>query len=373
MRRCLGQEHSPTNRIFEVGRQGGPDRIPMRQIRDALPICVEGRVSKENAERIHKIVQCIRKRGVVTIEELMVDLEVSRATLKRDFDVLRDRLGCPLIWDKRKRGYVIEDAQLPGGGPFELPGLWFSSSEVHALLTMLHLLQGVQPGLLEEHIGPLKARLREMLGQGAYSAKTIDRRVKLIHFANRKVDARNFQLLVGAVLDRKRLYIRYWNREKHEATEREISPIQLVHYRENWLLDAWCHARDALRSFSLESIESAYVVDKAAIEVDESTMAEHFKSGYGIFAGKALHKATLKFSAQRAQWVAQEVWHKNQISTWMEDGSYLLEVPYSNDHELLMDLLRHGDQVEVLGPPELRSRMFGILCAAAEKYRTDAR
>ncbi|RRA07696.1 hypothetical protein DF054_06010 [Burkholderia cepacia] len=30
-----------------------------------------------------------------------------------------------------------------------------------------------------------------------------------------------------------------------------------------------------------------------------------------IFAGKALHKATLKFSAQRAQWVSQEVWHEN--------------------------------------------------------------
>ncbi len=344
----------------------------MQQDLPALQICVEGRVSKENAERIHKIVQRIRKRGVVTIEELMVDLEVSRATLKRDFDVLRDRLGCPLIWDKRKRGYVIEDAQLPGGGPFELPGLWFSSSEVHALLTMLHLLQGVQPGLLEEHIGPLKARLREMLGQGAYSVKSIDRRVKLIHFANRKVDARNFQLLAGAVLDRKRLCIRYWNREKHEATEREISPIQLVHYRENWLLDAWCHTRDAIRSFSLESIESAYAVDKVAIEVDELTMAEHFKGGYGIFAGKALHKATLKFSAQRAQWVSQEVWHENQTSKWLDDGSYLLEIPYSNDQELMMDLLRHGDQVEVLGPPELRSRIFAVLCAASEKYHTNA-
>jgi predicted DNA-binding transcriptional regulator YafY len=329
-------------------------------------------VSKENAERIHKIVQRIRKHGAVTIEELMSDLEVSKATLKRDFDVLRDRLGCPLEWDKRKRGYVIKDDELPGGGPFELPGLWFSSSEVHALLTMLHLLHGVQPGLLEEHIGPLKARLREMLGQGAYTAKSIDRRVKLIHFANRKLDARNFQLLASAVLDRKRLCIRYWSREKREATEREISPIQLVHYRENWFLDAWCHTRNAIRSFSLESIQSAYVLDKAAVEVDESTTAEHFQEGYGIFAGKALHTARLKFSAQRAQWVSQEVWHENQTSAWLEDGSYLLEVPYSSDQELLMDLLRHGDQVEVLGPPELRSRMFAALCAAAEKYRSDA-
>lgn len=326
-------------------------------------------MSKENTERIHKIVQRIRKRGAVTLDELMRDLEVSRATLKRDFDVLRDRLGCPLVWDKHKRGYVIEDDQLPNGGPFELPGLWFASSEVHALLTMLHLLRGVQPGLLEEHIGPLKARLHEMLGEGAYSSKAIDQRVKLIHFASRKVDARNFQLLASAVLDRKRLCIRYWNREKRESTEREISPIQLVHYRENWLLDAWCHVRDGLRSFSLESIESAYVIDKIAREVDETTMAEHFQGGYGIFAGKAVHTAKLKFTAQRAQWVSQEVWHENQRSTWLDDGSYVLEVPYSNDQELLMDLLRHGNQVEVLGPPELRNAIHEILCGAAKKYQ----
>jgi len=85
------------------------------------------------------------------------ELEVSEATLKRDFAFLQDRLGCPLEWDRTKRGWIIRD-ELAAGGRFELPGVWFDSSEVVALLTMLHLVEGVQPGLLEDHVAPLKSK-----------------------------------------------------------------------------------------------------------------------------------------------------------------------------------------------------------------------
>lgn len=298
----------------------------------------------------------------------MEEFEVSRASIKRDFELLRSRLGCPLMWDRAKRGYVIRDDQLPGGGPFELPGLWFDASEVHALLTMLHLLQGVQPGLLEEHLSPLKSRLRQLLGHGAHSATSIERRVKLIHFATRKIEAQHFQSVASAVLDRKRIHLKYWNRQKQEASERLVSPLQLVHYRENWLLDAWCHKQEALRSFALEAMQDVEVLDVPAVEVEDAELAAHFQSGYGIFAGKATHRAKLKFSPKRAQWVASETWHPDQTSTWLSDGSYLLEVPYSSDQELVMDLLRHGAEVEVLEPPQLRSRVFEALCNAARKY-----
>lgn len=97
-------------------------------------------------------------------------------------------------------------------------------------------------------------------------------------------------------------------------------------------------------------------------------MREHFQSGYGIFAGKAANVAVLKFSPRQAEWVALETWHPDQESESLEDGSYLLKVPYSNDQELVMDLLRHGAEVEVLAPPELRKKVYDLLCTAAKKY-----
>lgn len=323
-------------------------------------------MSKVSIERITKIVRLIRKRGSASMSFLIDELEVSQASIKRDFDFLRDRLGCPLEWDRTKRGWVIRD-HLAEGGRFELPGVWFDSSEVFALLTMLHLVEGVQPGLLEDHVGPLKSRLRSMLAEGTKSARPIERKLRLIHFAPRKVEPKHFQVVAGALLEGKRLRLQYWNRDRKEQTNRDISPQQLVHYRENWVLDAWCHQRSALRIFALEAIQAVHVLDEKAVEVSLQEMQAHFRSGYGIFAGAALHRARVKFTPERAQWVDKETWHHDQTSERLDDGSYVLEVPYSNDMELVMDLLRHSPEVEVLEPPELRKKLHFALCAAASK------
>jgi predicted DNA-binding transcriptional regulator YafY len=275
-------------------------------------------------------------------------------------------MGCPIDWDAKKHRYFVRD--MPDGGRFELPGLWFDASEVFALLTMVHLVEGVEPGLLMDHLVPMKGRLRSILAAGGKSAAELESKVKLIHFAPRKVEPKHFRVVAAALLEGKQLLLRYLRRDKKEHSERLISPLQLVHYRENWVLDAWCHMRNELRSFALEAIEEVKVQDKPAKKVSREEMQTHFQSGYGIFAGKATFRAVLKFTPERAQWVSLETWHPDQTNRKLPDGSYVLEVPYSNDQELLMDLLRFGPDVEVLEPPELRVRIHDALCAAAKLY-----
>lgn len=324
------------------------------------------RTVKVGLDRLDKIVRLARRRSGVTAGDLKRELEVSVASVKRDIEFLRDRMRCPIIWDHHKQRYFIQE--LPDGGRFELPGLWFDASEVFALLMMLDLVEGVQPGLLEDHLNPMRDRLRSILTAGGKSARQIERKVKLIHFAPRKVQPKHFTVVASALLEGNQLALHYLRRDKEEHTTRVISPLQLVHYRDNWVLDAWCHMRGALRSFALEAVEEVSVVQEPALKVSREDMREHFQSGYGIFAGKAVHRAVMKFTPKRAQWVSLETWHPDQSDRWLEDGSYILEVPYSHDEELVMDLMRYGPEVEVLAPPELRKRVHEVLCAAAQKY-----
>ena len=86
-------------------------------------------------------------------------------------------------------------------------------------------------------------------------------------------------------------------------------------------------------------------------------LKEVLESGYGIFSGKAVTWAKLRFSPERARWVANERWHSQQKGKLETDGSYMLEIPYSDDRELLMDILRHGSEVSVIGPKKLRDRI----------------
>jgi proteasome accessory factor C len=51
------------------------------------------------------------------------------------------------------------------------------------------------------------------------------------------------------------------------------------------------------------------------------------------------------------------------------DGTYLLKLPYSQQPELVMDVLKYGADVEVLSPHSLRDAVAGQLQAAARRYQ----
>lgn len=323
----------------------------------------------DRTERFYKIDQLISERKLVSFAEMQETLEVSPATLKRDIQYLRDRLNCPLIWDSEARGYRYETSAAHPGSQFELPGLWFNATEIHALLTMQHLMANLDKGgLLSPHIQPLMARLNGLLGTADNTAEEVRKRVRIIGAAARRMHLSHFETVGSALLRRKRLLITYHARGTDSVTEREVSPQRLVFYRENWYLDAWCHLRRGLRNFSVDAIQKAEILEKSARDVPEKTTDEVLGSGYGIFAGTKVQWAKLRFNPERARWVAYEQWHPRQKGTLNDDGSYLLEIPYADDRELTMDILKYGPDVEVLGPASLRKRVQELLRQAGERY-----
>ena len=130
--------------------------------------------------------------------------------------------------------------------------------------------------------------------------------------------------------------------------------------------------REGIRSFSIDAIHHAEILTDKAKDVAKSQLKEVLESGYGIFSGKAVTWAKLRFSPERARWVANERWHSQQKGKLETDGSYMLEVPYSDDRELLMDILRHGSEVEVIAPAKLRERVMKELEKVMRFYRAES-
>ena len=321
----------------------------------------------ERLERFYRIQQLLRTRRLVRTQEFMDELEVSRATFKRDLDYLRDRFHAPILYDREQEAYRL-DEKAEDGVRWQLPGLWFNAAELRALLTMDRLLDELQPGVLAELLGPLRQRLRDLLDAGEHSAEDIARRIRVLPMGARAVEPAHFGTLASALLARRRLRIRHNRRQDGAVLEREVSPQRLVHYRDNWYLDAWCHKRQALRTFGVDAIESAAVLDKAAKDVGEDSLDRHFAAGYGIFAGSDTQQAVLLFNPTRARWVSRETWHPQQVGKLQLDGSYLLEFPYSREPELVMDILKYGRDVEVLAPESLRATVANELAEAAQTY-----
>jgi len=321
----------------------------------------------DRTERFYKIDQLLQTRSPVSVRDFLDELGVSLATFKRDLEYMRDRLNAPIVWDRDANGYRFEQAQ-GAGARYELPGLWFNPGEATALLTMEHLIESLEPSLLGPHLQPLKSRLTALLSSGDHSADEVRRRIRVIPFGTRRHEPKHFALVAAAVLGRKRVRIGYFNRTRNETTEREVSPQRLVHYRANWYLDAWCHLRNDIRSFAVDAIRAADLLDTRARDVPDARLDEVLASGYGIFSGDRVQWAVLRFTPARARYVSQEEWHPKQRVKWEADGSYQLEVPYASEKELAMDILRHGAEVEVVSPKSLRDDIARRLKAAAAKY-----
>lgn len=313
---------------------------------------------------LHKILSS--RRTAIPLDDLMAKLECSKSTLHRTVNALKDYLNAPVIFDANAGGYRY--ATESKGEAYELPGLWFTPNELQALAVMQRLLKDAGGGLLEEHLGALTKRLTELTKHQRLNLGEAASRLRFPSIGARPA-GKAFDAVASATLQRKKIWIEYHARSDDKRTERTISPQRIAHYRETWYLDAWDEARNALRSFSVDRILRATVLDEPAFDVAEDELDEHFASAYGIFGGKADKTATLRFSAERARWVADEKWHPQQEGTWLPDGRYELRIPYQNSRELVMDIMRHGPNVEVVTPDELRSEVKEQSRRAFEQYK----
>ena len=316
-------------------------------------------------DRLYRYKTLLSHRRAMTADQLMAAQEVSLATLKRDIAKLRDRLGTPITFDRDLGGYRLD----ADPGATELPGLWFSQDEILALMTIQSMIEQLDPGLLGPKLRPLRQRLDQLLTQQGLDPEQLTQRVRVVHAGKRHLQLAQFQAVAKATFERKQLQIVHTNRQTNETVQRVVSPQQLVHYRDNWYVDTWCHLRKDVRSFSIDAITSATLLDKAAREVDLEAMRKKLSGGYGIFGGAAKDTAELRFNPGRAEWVRHESWHPDQKGLVHPDGSYTLSVPYADERELIGDILRFGAGVQVIAPASLRKQVQEQLERMRSLYR----
>lgn len=319
-------------------------------------------------ERLHRIKYLIQARQCVPLNDFLEELEVSKATFKRDLEYLRSRMNANIVYDRMDGGYKFE-TKSSAGEKIELPGLWFSEEEATALVITQSLLSGLdQGGLLGPHLEPLQNIIDGILGSSETTTKELRKRLKVFGMSARKSSVEHFEATGSALLKRNKLKIEYYAKGSNETTSRNVSPQRLIYYRDNWYLDAYCHLRKGLRSFSMDGIRKAIILNEKADEIAERNLDEYFGESYGIFSGKSTQKAKLRFTPERARWVSAETWHKHQRGSFDKDGYYILEFEYNQDPELVMDILKHGSEVEVIAPLSLRKRVKDELTKTLNLY-----
>jgi predicted DNA-binding transcriptional regulator YafY len=324
------------------------------------------------AERLVRL-NCIFQSGRrPSFSELQSELEASPSTIKRDLRDLKLKFRAPVRFDRSEGTYAIENTAGARGQRHQIPGLWLNEQEIHGLVATQFLLTEIAPEILGPQLEPFRAELEKMIGQKQGVESELAKRIAFVPSARRPSQSKHLQTIAMALQQRRRLQVRHWNRASETITNREVSPQRLVYYRDSWYLDCHCHLRNSIRTFALDALQWVTCLDSRAEDLDEADLNHATRSTYGIFSGSDAMWATLRFSPKHARWVKNEKWHAEQKTAVDAQGYLVVHVPYADPTELIMDILRHGADIEVLSPPELRSAVRDELSKAATIYTSNS-
>ena len=316
--------------------------------------------------RIYKLHEILKiTRYPLTSKQIAESLQCSSRSINRHINEYIDEFGAPIEKTKDHK-YQYTDKT------FELPGIWLNATELIALATMQSILKDVETGIFKQQFKPFENQIQKIYQKGKIEKDIFDR-IKVINIGKRCFNEEQYIHIAEALIRRKQIEITYKSRGniEQEATRRIISPQRLIRYRDNWYLDCYCHLREGLRTLALEQISIITTKGNKAKEIPQDQLNQHFGTAYGIFGGTPDKTAILKFTPYRAQWISHEQWHPDQIGELNNDGSYTLQLPYLNDKELLLDILRFGADVKVLEPQPLKEEVKKRLKQALEQYQNE--
>ncbi|MBA3014042.1 MAG: WYL domain-containing protein [Proteobacteria bacterium] len=304
----------------------------------------------------------IRKQHYPNASNLAEQFEITIKTGQRCIEYFRDRLLVPLEYDFFKKGYRYTDPS------FQLPVTRISEEELLALLISQKLITEASAGSLGDELGRVSKRLGSLLAANlpgrAHPEDAFSFRWKNIN----PTDPRIFKVVTSALLQGRLLTFNYHSPSAVHDVVRTVEPHHMVNYMGNWHLIAFCHLRVEWRDFLLGRMTNCAMENREFTIREREEWQPFLQNTFGIYQNRSSFDVVLRFTPERSRWVKEEVWHERQIEEVQADGSLIRTIPVSHEVEIMMEVLKHGSQVEVLKPQWLRDKVIEEMRAAVTNY-----
>jgi proteasome accessory factor C len=289
------------------------------------------------------------------------------ADVAREFDVseLQLRSDLNLLWMCGLPGYGPGDlidvsyhgdrVTLSNADEMARP-LRLTPEEALALVTALRVL-GEVPGIIERSaIDRALAKLEAAAG----SAAAADR---VVAAPTTGGDREVVTTATDALARGRRLHLRYWVPARDEATERDVDPIRLFTTDGRAYLAGWCYRVDDLRTFRLDRVLSATVLDNA-VDVPDETRQRALDAG--LFTPASDDRLVTFSLDPPARWFA-DYYPCEEVSE-RGDGGLIVRLRVHDDAWVRRLALGLAGLGRVTDPPELATEVRDVANAALAAY-----
>jgi predicted DNA-binding transcriptional regulator YafY len=232
--------------------------------------------------------------------------------------------------------------------------VYLSSEEISALLIARKMLQDIIGGSIGHEISSVVDKITNILKKHSVVADHIDDAFSFQLIEYSPAPEIVFKAVLEGCLKKRCLSFTYYSPATEEKSERTVEPYHLFNYMGTWHLIGYCRLREEIRDFALSRISEAKVLTESFKIPAEFDFKKYFLSTFGLYKGKSTKEVTLRFKPEKSKWIEGQIWHKDQKVKHLNDGSLELSFPVSDFSEITREILKHGDDVLVIKPKNLR-------------------
>jgi predicted DNA-binding transcriptional regulator YafY len=302
-------------------------------------------------ERIFWFDEQVRRHRYPNATKLAERFELSAKTAQRCIDAMRDRFGAPLGYDPSHRGYFYRDDS------FELPHFQVGQEEILALLLARKLLSATSGGFISRDIGRFSRKLLYEAGGAGIGAGNVDCLFSATWTGHAPVAADMFRRISACLITSNRLRFDYTSPATGRVTHRTVEPHHLQYYMASWVLTARCQLRNQWRKFYLARMSDVKATAETFIPRPPKEWRHLVEGAFGIFQGGDTVEVVLRFTAFRARWIKEQLWHPDQTMIPLDDGGLELRLPVTDFREIKMKILQFGADVVVVAPEALKEEI----------------
>ena len=310
------------------------------------------------AARLHDVIRILEVRYGATVEELAEECGVTRRTVYRDLDAIRDA-GYPLVSEPEVGGQTVYRFIT---GFKKIPPITFSLEELMTLYLCRGQLGFLQGTPFQDDLDAIFSRIRSSL-----PPRSVAHLERIAETASPKYQGERDYAAKQELLKELRRALLYQFRLKltytpaRRGTESyEFDPYTLLFYAGAIYLGGYAHNRKALRLFLLDRIERVELL-KDRFEVPEDFSASDLTgSAFGLI-DEGEFMVRVRFAAEISHLIRERTWHPSQQIHEENDGSVILSFAASGEKEILAWLYSYLPHVQLLEPDELRRRFYAGL------------
>nr|WP_306220218.1 YafY family protein [Cohnella sp. WQ 127256] len=305
-------------------------------------------------DRLLAIVILLINRRIIQAKELADHFEVSVRTIYRDMDVL-NQAGIPVISYQGagggiglSEGYRLDRNVLTNNEMVAIVTALQSVSTTHDSPDIKQLLEKMQSVVPAAESEQFQIRTQQFIVDLSPWGRQSHMEDKLAH-------------LKKAVEEAREVIFTYCNAQG-EVTQRRVEPYTLVLKQQTWYLYANCLERKQFRLFKLfrmrdVEVQLSYFV-RQNISLDQIPWNQQWTTAEKTTSLRLRFNQSVKHLAE--EWFGVEALIAEPQESESTEEKYVVVVDFPEDRWLYGFILSFGQDVEVLEPEHIRSKIKGI-------------